>query len=88
MRGATRGERSLMGCAFMLAALPLMGVIVTALQIARGPSAFPSPRADIAIFVVLAFVAFFGGAYVLGRAVARRFFGRSKVRFFQSYRHR
>ena len=75
------------GCAFMLIALPVFGLIVRALEIAWWPTGFPSPRADIAIFVVPAFVAFFAGAYFVGRIVARRFIRRSQVRFFRSYRH-
>lgn len=87
MRGSTRGARSVIGLLFAVAGMPVLAIILRALEIARGTSPLPSPRSDSAFFFFVGLIAFFGGAYLIGRRVAR-LFRRSQVRFFRSYRHR
>lgn len=72
----------------MLLAIPLFFVILGAIGLEQGRPPLPPVKSDVAFFVFVAFIAFFVGAYFVGRSVARRFFRRSHVRFFRSYRHR
>jgi undecaprenyl pyrophosphate phosphatase UppP len=71
----------------MLLAIPLFFVILGAVGLQLGRSPLPPVKSDAAFFVFVALVAFIVGAYFVGRSLARRFFRRSQVRFFRSYRH-
>lgn len=87
VRGATRRERALVGLAFVIAAIPVLAITLRALEIARGAPPFPSPKDDAALLYFLGLTGFFVAAFILGRTIAGRFFRRSQVRFFRTYRH-
>jgi hypothetical protein len=87
VRGATRRERALIGLAFVIAAIPVLAIILRALEIARGVPPLPSPKDDAALLYFLGLIGFFVAAFLLGRVVAGRLFWRSQVRFFRTYRH-
>lgn len=86
VRGSTRQERSRIGLLFTLAAIPLLAVILRAVEIGTGLSPFPTARSDAALFFVFGSILYFVCAFIVGRSVAR-LFRRSQVRFFRSYQH-
>ena len=86
VRGATRQERSRVGLLFTLAALPVLGVILRAIEIGTGSTTFPSAHSAAALFFVLGSILYFVFAFIAGRSVAG-LFRRSQVRFFRSYQH-
>ena len=77
----------MVGCAFVILAMPALALILGALEIVGGSSPLPPVRSDAAFFVVVGLIAFFIVAFIIGRTVARLFFRRSQVRFFRAYRH-
>jgi hypothetical protein len=79
VRGATRRERTNVGCAFAFLAL-LVGLV------AMGASLLPAPNSDSALFVVLGLSGFVFFGSLVGNALAR-LFHRSKLRFFRTYDH-
>lgn len=86
VRGASRRERAWIGLAFAVLAVPLLGLILRALEIARGTPPFPAPRSEATLFFVVGLIGFFVCAYLLGKGMARILW-RSRIRFFRCYRH-
>ena len=86
VRGATRAERAKVGFAFAVLAFLVVVLVCRAFQIARGSMPLPPPDSDSAFFYFLGLIAVLVCGYMTGKGVAR-FFRRSQVRFFRSYRH-
>ena len=86
MRGATRAERTTVGFAFAFVAFLVVVLVCRTFQIARGSMPLPPPDSDSALFYFLGLIAILVIGYMIGKGVAR-FFRRSQVRFFRSYRH-
>lgn len=86
IRGTTGRERGCIGLLFVLAAIPVFGLIFRALQV-RGAVPVPDARNPQAFLFVMGMFAFFVCAYFIGAAIGALLW-RSKVRFFREYRHR
>lgn len=74
------------GLVFVIGALFTGVVIIRALEIVRGTQVLPDPRSDEAFFFFIGVMALVALSYFIGKCFAR-VLGRSKVRFFRSYRH-
>jgi hypothetical protein len=86
VHGLSRRQRSLVGLAFVFAAILLFAFFLNAFQVLEGHPFLKSPKAEdgwlaIAGLTVVVFL-----PYVIGRAVAR-LFCRSRFRFYRAYQH-
>ena len=86
VRGATRAERSTVGLVFVGLAFLIAVVVMRVFEVVRGSSPMPPSDAGGASLYLLAMIGVVVCSYMIGKGVAR-FFRRSQVRFFRSYRH-
>jgi hypothetical protein len=86
VRGASRRVRSLIGVAFVIAAMFVTAVLLRVSEITHGAPLLAPPKAEDGVWVLLALVAIVFIPYILGTRVARLFW-RSRVRFYRNYRY-
>jgi hypothetical protein len=86
VRGLSRWERSLIGVAFVIAAMLVGVVVLRALEIARGAPLLPAPKAEYGFFVLLGLIVIAFVPYILGTRIARLLW-RSRIRFYRRYQH-
>jgi hypothetical protein len=86
VRGASRGERLLLGVGFVITAIVLAGVLLRILEIAHGNPPLPPPKPEYGFWVLLAVIAVVVVPYMAGTRVARLFW-RSRIRFYRRYQH-
>ncbi len=86
VHGASRGQRALIGIMFVFVAMFAAAVLLRVLEIARGASPLPPPKAEDGFWVSLAVIAVVVVPYMVGTRVARLFW-RSRIRFYRHYQH-
>jgi predicted nucleic acid-binding Zn ribbon protein len=86
VRGASRGQRALIGVAFVIAAMLVGAVVLCALEIVRGAPPLPAPKAEDGFLVLLALITVIFVPYVVGARIARLLW-RSRIRFCRRYQH-
>ena len=86
VRGVDRRGRRLVGLACVVSAILLGVVILRVVEIAKGGSVLPAPKASDGLFVVAAILIFLVIPYLIGSRAARSI-GRSRIRFYRTYRH-
>ncbi|SRR6266481_2409066 len=86
IHGASRRQRSLIGVAFVIAAMIIAVVSFRVLEIARGVPPLSSPTAEDGLLFFLGLIAVVVIPYIAGTRVARLFW-RSRIRFHRTYQH-
>jgi predicted nucleic acid-binding Zn ribbon protein len=87
IRGASRRERSLIGLAFVMAALFIAVAVLRALEIARGAPPLSGPKAEDGLLFFLGLIAVIVIPYIVGTRVAHELW-RSRIRFYRTFQHR
>lgn len=86
MRGLNRRQRSVVGLAFVGAAILMFAVLLNASEIAHGYPFLRSPKAEDGLLVIVGLICVVFLPYLLGTRLAR-LFCRSRVRFYRTYQH-
>jgi predicted nucleic acid-binding Zn ribbon protein len=86
VHGASRGQRALIGVAFVIGAMLVAAVVLRALGIAHGAPALPPPKAEDGLLVLVGLFAVIIVPYLVGTRVARLLW-RPRIRFYRVFQH-
>jgi hypothetical protein len=86
LHGLSRGQRSVVGFAFVGAAILIFAIFMHAYEIAYGHSFLRFPKAEDGLLAIAGLTCVVFLPYLIGTKIARLFF-RSRVRFYRTYQH-